>query len=381
MTKRILVVPRQAVGEAIISQSIFKILKKRYGNVEIDVLTSNNFLPLMNRMPEVRKAIAIPKKLEFRTKRDSLFALKDTLSLGLALRRESYDQAIIYFGLRRFPFILKYVAQIPIRTGYYNRHFRFTFLNDYRTYPKNTPNRSWMVTDIHLSQPRNTPFIDYKSVGPFPELIVDAKNAEACIKRLGLGTVGHEQTRVHRRTTDYGTPSNKIPILCLLCGARHASFSSKIWPYRYFCEVADYYGTRGWQIWLLGSEKEYQISEQVVKYTKKVPIHNLCGKTELIDALDLLSKAHLVIGNDTGLMHIAAAVGCFAVVIHSSFSPERIPYFTKKFRQLHYKLPCSDCECGICRYGHYRCLSEITPAMVIEAANDLIAKNSDIFCD
>ena len=361
MTKRILVMPSQAVGEIVISQILYKILKQRHDHVEIDVLASSDFHPVLNRMPEVSKAIDIPKNLRYGSRANRFTMIKDLLRLGFRLRK-SYDQVIMYFGTRRFSFMMKSIAQIPVRTGY--RISRFDFLNDQRTPPKDealSP-KNWVLQIIHLGQPRNTPFIDYRSVGPFPKLIVDAKNAERCMKRLGLGTVEH-------RASSY-----KTPILILVPGAHDAGQPSKRWPYHYFCEIADYYGTRGWKIWLLGSKKEYQIGERIIKSTKTA-VHNLCGRTELADVCDLLSKAHLVIGNDSGLMHIAAAVDCFATVIHGPFSPAVMPYFTKKFKHVHYKLPCSDCQRGICRYGHYRCLTEIAPATVIEAANDLIAKN------
>ena len=364
MIERILVIPRQAIGETVISQILYKILKQRYDDVKIDVLTSSDYHPILSRMPEVNKTIDILKNIRLGSKANKFLRIKDLLLLGFSLDR-SYNQIIIIENFRQFSLMAKWIAQIPVRTGFSTRNL--DFFNDVRT-PLKDAFAGLILHEIHLSQPPNTPFIDYQSVGPFPELIVDAKNAEACIKRLGLGTVGHQAF------------PNETPILILVPGAHNTQQPSKIWPYHHFCEVANYYGIRGWQIWILGSKKEYQIGERITKSTK-VSVHNLCGKTEVIDTIDLLSRAHLVIGNDSGLMHIAAAVGCFVVVIHGSFSSTTTLYFTKKLKQLHYKLPCSNCSSAVCRYGHYRCLTEITSADVIAAANDLIGKDNITFCD
>lgn len=373
MARRILVVPRPAIGEVIFSQIIYKTLK--YEDVEIDVLAASRFHPLLKRMPEVRKAIYLG---ELTTKKSNVLSLVWSMlrtSLNLC---GHYDQAIVVNGGRQAT-VIPWLARIPVRTGLGKRRFRM--VNDVREFSKEYTNL--LRKEISLGQPRGTPFVDYPSIGPFPKLLVDAENLEVCMARFGLKAVGRRQiNKVNSRITGHGRMSfasckqfsSEVPVLVLLSGSHYGRQVSKLWGHHNFAEIVDYYGARGWEIWILGSEEEYQIGQQIIRFTK-VPVHNLCGKTELTDVIDLLSQADLVIGNDTGLMHIAAAVGCSIVVIMGGFC---VPYFTKKVRMFETKIPCYSCGKDICRYGHYRCLTETTPAAVIEKANELISEHNII---
>jgi heptosyltransferase-2 len=98
--------------------------------------------------------------------------------------------------------------------------------------------------------------------------------------------------------------------------------------------------------------------------------HNLCGKTELVDVIDLIACAERVVSNDSGLMHVAAAMDVYVSVIYGSSTPDYTPPLTDKAEIFYRQLPCSPCFARTCRYGHYDCLKTITPAELIDAGTN-----------
>ena len=106
-------------------------------------------------------------------------------------------------------------------------------------------------------------------------------------------------------------------------------------------------------------------------------VDNLCGQTSLEDTVDILAQADIVLSNDSGLMHIAAAVGASVVGIFGSTSPEDYLPISNRVGYLWKQLPCSPCWQQTCRYGHYRCLTEITPTDVISVVSDTIKLKTD----
>ena len=344
MPKRILVVAtRLYIGDAVMSQSLYKLIKKQRDDVEIDVLVPRFLHPLYERMPEVNQAIDIPAmehgQLGFSIRRRA----------GLRLRGR-YDQAIVLHRSWKKA-LVPWFAKIPVRTGY-NTELRFMLLNDLRKYDRAALPR-FVDQYIHLGQAPHTPHIQYQ-FSLAPKLEVDSANAKACMQRLGL--------------------DNRVPVLALVPSASYAKDPTRVWPYYYFSKVANDYGARGWQIWIFGSKHDRHISERIAM-TAEVPVHNLCGKTELADAVDLLSQARLAVSNDSGLLHVATAVGCPVVAIYGSSSPVRTPPLSKNAKILWRGL-CCDSGRYTCRDGHYRCLTRITPAEVIAAADSLISHSS-----
>src|SRR3990167_5395708 len=153
------------------------------------------------------------------------------------------------------------------------------------------------------------------------------------------------------------------PILALCPGAEFGS--SKCWPPDYYAQVANQKIAQGWNVWIFGSQKDTAIAEQIQLRTQLKCI-NLVGKTSLSEAIDLLSLAHCVVTNDSGLMHVAAAVGCKIIVIYGSTSPDFTPPLTDKAIILKTNLDCQPCFQRECPLKHHNCMKLITPQQVLE---------------
>jgi len=99
-------------------------------------------------------------------------------------------------------------------------------------------------------------------------------------------------------------------------------------------------------------------------------IINLCGKTELVDVIDLIALTGKVVTNDSGLMHVACATGRDVIAIYGSSSPAYTPPLTDSSVIMYKSLECSPCFERTCRFGHTECLRKITVDEVLLKIND-----------
>ena len=109
------------------------------------------------------------------------------------------------------------------------------------------------------------------------------------------------------------------------------------------------------------------MSRKIEKQCRE-PIFNLCGKTSLTDVIDLLAACDVAVSNDSGLMHIAAAVDVPVVAMYGGTTPAYTPPLHSRAKTFYLKLECSPCWQRTCQYDHYRCLKDILPKEVFKAA-------------
>ena len=190
-----------------------------------------------------------------------------------------------------------------------------------------------------LSSPEETPL-----------LTLDAKNLENTLNDFRLA---------------------KMSYSVLAPGAEYGS--AKRWPIEYFAQLAINMSLGGSKIVLMGSHSDVQECLQIEKVCKSrsVEVTNLSGQTDLTQAIALIGGSNGVISNDSGLMHIAAALKRPQVAIFGSSSPLHTPPLNKLAKVLWLSLECSPCFKRICPLGHLNCLKNITVAEV-ERAFDLI---------
>jgi len=174
-----------------------------------------------------------------------------------------------------------------------------------------------------------------------------------------------DKTNKARLLEQYGLTLER-PVVCMMPGAEYSP--AKRWPIAFYAELAATLAENGWQTWILGSDKDKAAADKIAGSGNE-HIYNLCGKTQLVDTVDLLACAGSVVSNDSGLMHVAAAVGADLKVIYGSSTPEYTPPLTEENKRtiFYMNLSCSPCFERTCKFGHYDCLTGIKPEQVLQS--------------
>ena len=310
-------------------------LIQKFPNVQIDILAPAWVAPLLAFMPEVRDVINNPFG-------HGQLAMAARRNLGRTLRDRNYDQVIVLPNSLKSA-LVPFFAAIPLRTGY-RGEFRFGLLNDVRVLDE--AKLPLMVERFAaLADDRAAPLSRPLSN---PRLHVDEAKRIAALAEFGLDT------------------ANKMAIFCP--GAEYGP--AKRWPEKYFSMLGDRLVERGFSVYMLGSSKDAPVGEAIQKNSNG-KILNLCGKTKLPDAVYLLASADCVVSNDSGLMHIAAALNRPQVALFGSSSPGFTPPLSTRAKVLSLRLDCSPCFKRECPLGHFNCMNQLTPDRVIDAITSL----------
>ena len=346
MTDKILIIGPSWVGDMVMAQSLFMTLKQAQPNATIDVLAPGWTAPLIERMSQVRRAISAPFD-------HGSFDLRGRWRLGRSMRSERYDRAIVLPNSWKSA-LVPWFAGIPSRTGW-KGEMRFGLLSDMRRLDRQ---RLPMMVDrfnaLAFDSGRIGSAADFPAPHPNPHLVVDP------------GDVA--------RTRDRFALESERPILALCPGAEFGP--SKRWPGDKYAGVAAGRIAAGWQVWLFGSAKD---AADCTKIREQLPpdaqaaCHILAGRTSLAEAVDLLSLADAVVSNDSGLMHVAAALGRPLVAVYGSTSPAFTPPLSDSKRIVRLGLDCSPCFKRECPLGHNNCLKTLPPGLVSSALADLEA--------
>lgn len=336
MSGDILVVGPSWVGDMVMAQALFMRLRQRHPDAAIDVLAPGWSLPILARMPEVRAGIELPLG-------HGEFGWGKRRQAGRALRGKRYAQAIVLPNSWKSA-LVPFFAAIPRRTGY-RRELRYGLLNDLRSLdkavlPTTVQQYLALAEDAEPAQP---PAI------PQPRLRAEAQRIEALRRELGL-----EADR---------------PAVALMPGAEYGP--AKRWPY--YAELAGRLAAQGRQVWIFGSAKEKDLGQSIAQ--NRAHIHDLCGRTRLADVVDLLAGAQAAVSNDSGLMHVASAVGTPLVALYGSSSPKMTPPLSQSAKVLYLGLECSPCFERECPLGHFNCLRQIGVEQVLAALEPGAAKS------
>lgn len=326
---KILVMGPSWVGDMVLAQSLFKQLKIEQPDCQITVAAPAWTLPLLERMPEVSHAIALPFK-------HGDLALGERFKLGRELAKQGFTQAILLTNSLKSA-ILPWAARIPVRTGF-KGEMRYGLVNDMRPLDKSTLKQT-VQRFVALGLPRHATLPESL---PQPILLANAANAHSLLRKFDLPT--------------HGT------VLGLCPGAEYGE--AKRWPTEYYAEVANAALNKGWQVWLFGSEKDQPVTANIQQQTQQRCV-DLAGKTKLGEAIDLMSLCHTVISNDSGLMHVAAALDKKLIAIYGSSDPKHTPPMHPQAVVEYLGLSCSPCFERTCPLGHLNCLRQLKPASVL----------------
>ena len=331
---RILIVAPSWVGDAVLSQPMLARLKQQEPEAKIDVLAPPWVLPVYRRMPEVAETIANPFG-------HGALRLGDRRRFAKTL--PAYDHALVLPNSIKSA-LIPWHAGIALRTGF-RGEYRFGLLNDVRILDEKA--LPLMVERFAaLAEKMGTdPFFE-KGVRPlfFPRLAIDAAQRDAALAKYGLAL--------------------DRPVAAFCPGAEYGP--AKRWPARHFSALARTLSGRGMQVWLFGSAKDSAIADEIQSGCDRL-CTDLTGMTSLDEAIDLLSCASEVVSNDSGLMHIAAALDLPMAALFGSSSPRFTPPLSPRAKVISLELECSPCFKRECPLGHFDCLNKLEPGRVLSA--------------
>ena len=327
--ERYLIVGPSWVGDMVLAHSLFQILKQNHPRAAIDVLAPDWTLPLLARMPEVDDGIGMPFG-------HGQLDIVGRWRLGKGMRDKQYAHAIVLPNSWKSA-VVPFAARAVRRTGYVGE-LRYGLLNDMRRLDAARLARTvdrFVALGVAADAPLPT--------SPMPRLRANAENARVALARL-----------------DHHPPAK--PVLGLCPGAEYGP--AKRWPSEYFAEVANAMLAQDWEVWLFGSDKDQAITREVQHRTGGQCL-DLGGRTPLADAIDLMSLTRAVISNDSGLMHVAAALGRQVIAVYGSSDPGHTPPMSERAAVLYLGLSCSPCFERECPLGHLNCLRQIRSAQVL----------------
>ena len=350
---RILIIAPNWLGDSIMAQPLLSLLHAR-ARAAIDVIAVPAVAPVFRRMPEVSRVI----EADFR---HGVLDLKARWKLGRSLRLNEHGQAQ-YAQSYVLPnswksALVPFFADVAVRAGYAGEA-RAGLLDVRHKNPKKGAAREPMaqfyarlaelpgkvpVTAPPMLPGQTTPAL------PEPYLLADPLRVIAAKVNLGLH------------------PSQHLIALCP--GAEYGP--AKRWPVEYFAEVAGKLKARGYTPIVLGVQSDVPAGLSIEQLSSGAAI-NLAGKTSLDDAINLIAGSRAVITNDSGLMHVAAALGTPQLALFGSSSPAHTPPLSAAARVIYLKTECSPCFARECPLGHFKCMREMTPASVL-AQFDVLA--------
>jgi len=330
--KRTLIIAPNWLGDCLMAQPLLTLLKAKQPSIDIEVLAIPAVAPVFRRMPEV--SIVIEEDF-----RHGQLGLGHRWRLGRSLKGR-YSQAFVLPNSWKSA-LLPFFADVPLRVGYAGES-RFGMINVLHRNPPRTANREPMSR--FYAQLAEPPGRKLSGELASPLLRMDPLAVIAAKVALGL------------------KPAERLVALCP--GAEYGP--AKRWPASHFAETAARLKAQGMTPIVLGSPKDVPIGLSIEQLSNGAAL-NLAGKTTLDEAMHLIAGSAMVVTNDSGLMHVAAALGKPQVALFGSSSPGHTPPLSDAAVVIYKHLECSPCFARECPLGHLRCLTDIAPAEVLSA--------------
>jgi heptosyltransferase II len=331
----ILIIPYMWIGDFVRCHTVVRLLRQRWPTAPIDVLTTSMVAPLLDYMPGVRKGMVadLPRQR---------LALNQHRALARRLRAENYGHALVMPRTWKAA-VAPFLAGIPRRTGFVGEG-RFGLINDLRFGERRLPRMADRCAVLALAKGERAP-----PAWPLPELKVPAAECANWRQRLGLATDGR-------------------PVVALAPGAVGPS---KRWPGASYAELARRLRAEGHWVWVIGGPNEKELAAEI---DDRAQIRDLTGP-DLRNAILALAAADLAVSNDSGLLHVAAALGTPAIGI---FGPTSAWHWAPlnpiaAVVETTDELACRPCHKPDCRLGHHRCMREISVDRVAMAVRQTMA--------
>ena len=335
--KKALIVAPSWIGDTIMAQPLFARLHARHPGLQLDALAPRWVAPVLQRMAEITDIVDSPFG-------HGQLSLKARWRLGRDLAARGYDAVYVLPNSLKSA-LVPFMAGIPLRVGFIGES-RYGLIN--RRHALDKAALPLMVE--RFAQLAEAPGAPLPRPIAHPTIRSTAAEQQNTLQQLGL--------------------ERPARIVAFCPGAEYGP--AKRWPAAHFAELAKKLAEQGCAIWLFGSPKDHAVAEEIAQLAPGL-CRNLCGATSLDQAVDLLALADLVVCNDSGLMHVAAALDRPLVTLYGSSSPGFTPPLSEQADILSLKLDCSPCFKRECPLGHLDCLNQLSPGMVFAACLNRIA--------
>jgi len=326
----------------IMAQTLFKRLKSQKPDEQLDVLAPKASLPMAGRMPEISQSI------EFNVRHGEL-GLGYRRAIARKLASKKYQRAIVLPNSLKSA-LVPFFAGIPTRTGF-RGEYRYGLINDMRMLDKRRmPRMIDRFAALAGTGSLNDKAPDHSE---FPALEVDIERRALLVDQLKLKT--------------------SRPVIGLCPGAEFGE--AKRWPEKHFATLASDLIKEGADVWIFGGNGDQQTAQAIIDSSAsgtRDRIVDLTGKTSLMDVVDIMGQCLCVVSNDSGLMHVASAIGCHTIVLYGSTSPDFTPPLSKRVDIVNLSLDCSPCFKRTCPLGHRACLKDLNPARVSALVTQVI---------
>ncbi|RQP24049.1 lipopolysaccharide heptosyltransferase II [Piscinibacter terrae] len=346
MTRSLIIAP-QWIGDAVMSEPLMARLAARGETLTVAALPWVS--PVYAAMPQVTRVIDLPfahGRLDWAKRREVARGVRGQFDAAYVLPN-SLKSALIPF-----------LARIPRRVGYQGEG-RVLLLNERLPNPGGRPPMVAFYSALAQGEGRGARSSSLAAAqghgagADIPRLHFDPQTQSDAASKVGL------------------TPGQ---FFTFAPGAEYGP--AKCWPADHYAELArSLHAKHGLPIALLGSGKEAELCDRISLMAPDA-CRVLAGKTSLKDAMALIAASKGLVSNDSGLMHVAAAFGLPQVAVFGSTSPEHTPPLNRRAQVIWLKdelgLECSPCFERTCRFGHTRCLVEVSPVRVEAALDGLL---------
>ena len=330
MNKALIVAPSW-IGDTIMAQPLFARLHARCPGLQLDALAPSWVAPVLKRMDEIAEVIDSPFG-------HGQVSLKARWRLARQLAAGAYDAVYVLPNSLKSA-LVPFLAGIPRRIGFTGES-RYGLINVRHHLDK----AALPLMVERFAQLAETPGTPVPKPISHPKIRSTATDQQNTLAALG-----------------YDRPA-RYAAFCP--GAEYGP--AKRWPAAHFATLARSLAERGFRVGLFGSPKDRAIADEISALAPGL-CDNLCGATSLEQAIDLLAMADLVVCNDSGLMHVAAALDRPIVALYGSSSPGFTPPLSDRADILSLNLDCSPCFKRECPLGHLDCLNKLSPEQVFAA--------------
>ncbi|CAN5232165.1 N/A [soil metagenome] len=347
--RRILAVRLDTLGDVLMTTPAFRALKESGPGRHLTLLTSPSGAGAARLIPEVDDVVVYRAPWMPVTPGPS--GREADLRMVDRLRRGRFDAAVVFTVYSQNPLpaaLLCSLAGIPLKLAH-SRERPYALLSDW--VPEEEPER--FVRHEVRRQLDLVATVGARTSNERLSLAVPeaaSRRVEELLDELGLGGSGERWVVMHPGA---GAPSRRYPPEGFADVARRLVHED------------------GCRVLLTGSDAERELVEGL-QGSVGPGAHPLPGRLDLGELAALIERSPLLIANNTGPVHVAAAVGTPVVVLYALTNPQHTPWEVPS-RVLSHDVPCKFCYRSVCPEGHHNCLRLVSPESVLEAARDLLS--------